>query len=194
MPDLSERNRALVERVLEDQPYTSYGYVAQIAAVERSRATRYARTVARIVLSRSEAPSPDAQNAEGAAEREVGRYVYRRISALMDAKPDTPEAAELIYLATIAEGVEEYGEDACADHSLAPFPSPDGELLEAAKAVVAQWDTPNWKLTEPTGSIVNRLRSAILSAEARSSVGISPSEKPSPSAAGEVVATAGGGE
>lgn len=57
----------------------------------------------------------------GAAEREVGRYVYRRIEALMDAKPGTPEAAELAYLARIAESVEEYGEDACADHQLATY-------------------------------------------------------------------------
>ena len=57
----------------------------------------------------------------GAAEREVGRYVYRRIERLMDAKAGTPEAAELTYLARIAESVEEYGEDACADHELATY-------------------------------------------------------------------------
>ena len=35
------------------------------------------------------------------------------------------------------------------------------ELLEAAKAVITQWDTPNWKLTEPTGKLINALRTAI---------------------------------
>lgn len=58
-------------------------------------------------------------DAVGAAEAEVGRYVYRRIEALMDAKPGTPEAAELTYLTTIAEAVEEYGEDACGGTDLA---------------------------------------------------------------------------
>ena len=54
----------------------------------------------------------------GAAEREVGRYVYRRIEALMDARADTPEGAELTYLVNIAASVEEYGEDACAGQDL----------------------------------------------------------------------------
>lgn len=34
-------------------------------------------------------------------------------------------------------------------------------LREAAQAVVDQWDTPNWKLTEATGHIINRLRRAL---------------------------------
>lgn len=39
------------------------------------------------------------------------------------------------------------------------------ELLDAAKAVVAQWDSPNWKLNQPTGELINDLRAAIAKAE-----------------------------
>lgn len=39
------------------------------------------------------------------------------------------------------------------------------EMVEAAKAVVAQWETPNWKLTEHTGSLIYRLRAAIAKAK-----------------------------
>ena len=35
------------------------------------------------------------------------------------------------------------------------------ELLEAAKAVVARWDTPNWKDAEPTAAVIGRLRAVI---------------------------------
>jgi hypothetical protein len=58
----------------------------------------------------------------GAAEAEVGRWVYRRIEVLMDAKPGTAEAAELTYLAKVAEAVEEWGEDACGGDRLGDFP------------------------------------------------------------------------
>jgi len=39
------------------------------------------------------------------------------------------------------------------------------EMIEAANAVVAQWETPNWKLTEPTGTLIYRLRDAIAKAK-----------------------------
>lgn len=39
------------------------------------------------------------------------------------------------------------------------------EMVEAAKAVVAQWETPNWKLTEHTGTLIYRLRDAITKME-----------------------------
>ena len=39
------------------------------------------------------------------------------------------------------------------------------ELLLAARAVIAQWETPNWKLTEPTAKFMNDLRSAVARAE-----------------------------
>lgn len=39
------------------------------------------------------------------------------------------------------------------------------DLLNAAKAVIAQWETPNWKLTEPTAKFMSDLRDAISKAE-----------------------------
>jgi hypothetical protein len=68
------------------------------------------------------------ENLVGAAEAELGRYIYRRIEALMDAKPGTPEADELGYLAHIAGSVEEYGEEHCGGSELAKFPAPPGGL------------------------------------------------------------------
>ena len=35
------------------------------------------------------------------------------------------------------------------------------QLLEAAKAVVARWETPSWKDTEPTAVVINKLRNVI---------------------------------
>jgi hypothetical protein len=64
----------------------------------------------------------DGENQIGAAEREVGQYVYQRIEALMDAKTGTADAAELDYLADIAVHVEEYGPENCGGESLSPFP------------------------------------------------------------------------
>lgn len=72
-------------------------------------------------------PAPASENAVGAAEAEVGRYIYRRIERLMDAKPGTPEGAELDFLANIAVHVEEYGEEACADNAIGVFPAPAAE-------------------------------------------------------------------
>jgi hypothetical protein len=39
-------------------------------------------------------------------------------------------------------------------------------LREAAQAVVAQWDTPNWKLVVHTGVLIDRLRAALAQPEA----------------------------
>jgi hypothetical protein len=39
------------------------------------------------------------------------------------------------------------------------------ELREAAQAVVAQWDTPNWKLVVHTGVLIDRLRAALAEPE-----------------------------
>lgn len=39
-------------------------------------------------------------------ERAVGQAVYERVAKLMDAKPDTPEARELVMLAEIVSAVE----------------------------------------------------------------------------------------
>lgn len=35
------------------------------------------------------------------------------------------------------------------------------DLLATAKAVIAQWDTPNWKLNQPTADLINALRQAV---------------------------------
>lgn len=78
-----------------------------------------------------------AANQVGAAEAEVGRYVYRRIERLMDAKPGTVDGAELCYLAEIAEGVEEYGEQACDGHPLGRFPHPSPEMGEISREELA---------------------------------------------------------
>ncbi len=74
-------------------------------------------------------PSADALRSEGddavgAAERDVGRYIYQRIETLMDAKHVTGIANELTYLATIAEAVEEYGSEACGGEDLSVFQGP----------------------------------------------------------------------
>lgn len=41
----------------------------------------------------------------------------------------------------------------------------NAELLEAAKAVVERWDSPNWKVAEHTATFIHRLRAAIAKAE-----------------------------
>lgn len=63
------------------------------------------------------------------------------------------------------------GEAACCQ-LLGKLIGPDGErprrvgaVIEAAKAVIAQWDTPNWKLVEPTAAKINTLRSALAALE-----------------------------
>lgn len=82
--------------------------------------------------SRSPTQSPAGLNHIGAAEAELGRYIYRRIEALMDATPGTPDSSELAYLAAIAAQVEEYGEEACDGNSLASFPpaAPDPQAQQ----------------------------------------------------------------
>ncbi len=34
-------------------------------------------------------------------------------------------------------------------------------LAEAAKEVIEQWETPNWKLTEPTATYMNKLMNTL---------------------------------
>ena len=34
-------------------------------------------------------------------------------------------------------------------------------LEKALRDIIVQWDTPNWKLTESTGEIINRARAAL---------------------------------
>ena len=47
--------------------------------------------------------------------------------------------------------------------SLAKADAEIAALKAAGQAVIDQWDTPNWKLTEPTGKLVDGLRAAIRS-------------------------------
>lgn len=75
------------------------------------------------------------EDAVGAAELGVGRYVYRRIEALMNSKSGTPEAEELCYLASIAEHVEEYGDDKCGGDDLRPQGLSAGSLTLRASSV-----------------------------------------------------------
>ena len=63
-------------------------------------------------------PCKGGEDAVGAAEREVGRYIYRRIEALMGGN-----SAELNWLSTVVSSVEEYGEEACGANELAAFPT-----------------------------------------------------------------------
>ena len=44
---------------------------------------------------------------------------------------------------------------------IADLKSQRDEMLEAAKAVVARWDTPNWKDAEPTAAVIGRLMAII---------------------------------
>lgn len=92
-------------------------------------------------LSASPPPTPG-RDPVGAAEREVGRYVYMLIEARMDAKAGTAEGRELAYLAAIVSDVEEYGahELMTADDLKDPSPHfsiPSGDhegLVEEARA------------------------------------------------------------
>lgn len=72
----------------------------------------------------------------GAAERDVGRWVYERISKLMDTKEGAPEEAELRWLAACVETIEEYGSIHCAGEELAPFPTPSEALLAERREMV----------------------------------------------------------
>lgn len=58
----------------------------------------------------------------GAAEREVGRYVYMRVEAFMAADANSPAGRELNYLAQLVSDVEEYGADLMTPGDLQPMP------------------------------------------------------------------------
>ena len=47
------------------------------------------------------------------------------------------------------------------DDDIAQLTAQRDELLEAAKAVVTRWDTPNWKDAEPTAAVIGRLRAIL---------------------------------
>lgn len=98
----------------------------------------------------SEGKATEGEDAVGAAEREVGRAVYTRIEALMNAKAGTSEGTELSYLADLVQSVEEYG-----SWNGPVAPSPEGEgpgatddpyeiAAEAYLAVLRRLQTPQF--------------------------------------------------
>jgi hypothetical protein len=50
---------------------------------------------------------------------------------------------------------------------VATLRSEKAELIEALRAIIAQWDTPNWKLTESTGTIINQARQTLAKYETK---------------------------
>lgn len=90
----------------------------------------YARAACGFILARLRSPAPP-EDAAGAAARQVGEFIYERISKLIDAKPGTPEEAELQYLAIIVSYVEEY--DARGDQDREPMRSPAPEWRPISK-------------------------------------------------------------
>lgn len=100
--------RAALSRAPEAQPADPASVLPVLAhLVATGQATDKQRAELLAALSPPSTGGEGEANQVGAAEAEVGRYVYRRIERLMDAKPGTVEGAELCYLAEIAEGVEE---------------------------------------------------------------------------------------
>lgn len=76
--------------------------------------------------------------ATGCAEREVGRWVYNRVSSLMDAKPGTPEDRELGYLSRMVSDVEEYGATG-AEGDPSEFAEPPRPTREEVIEAVHKW-------------------------------------------------------
>ena len=60
-------------------------------------------------------------DAADAAERDVGRYLYNRLEALVYAGVKCPE---MDWIARVIESVEEYGASHCGSDELATFPAP----------------------------------------------------------------------
>ena len=53
--------------------------------------------------------------------------------------------------------LEQHGLVSAVGYELMELTKQRDELLEAAKAVVTRWDTPNWKDAEPTAAVIGRL-------------------------------------
>jgi hypothetical protein len=122
--------------------------------------------------------------------RDVVRGIYERQIASLRAKVDDLtrerdklQAALAFWMPGVSEGIEielngRAGDDAYllagfdgevpavswGDKTLARAEAAEERLARiraAAKAVLAQWDTPNWKLQEPTAKFMEELRSAL---------------------------------
>ena len=57
--------------------------------------------------------------------------------------------------------LEQHGLVSAVGYELMELTKQRDELLEAAKAVVTRWDTPNWKDAEPTAAVIGRLRAIL---------------------------------
>ena len=57
--------------------------------------------------------------------------------------------------------LEQHGLVSAVGYELIELTKQRDELLEAAKAVVTRWDTPNWKDAEPTAAVIGRLRAIL---------------------------------
>lgn len=67
------------------------------------------------------------------------------------------------HLSALKESLEsERSMNAALTEELAALSSPQtpADLIDAARAVIARWDTPAWKESEPTADVINRLRRA----------------------------------
>jgi hypothetical protein len=62
--------------------------------------------------------------------------------------------------------VKQNGEVISAE-TIATLRAEKAELIEALRGIVTQWDTPNWKLTESTGTIINQARQTLAKYETK---------------------------
>jgi len=90
--------------------------------VNRSPQRMFETAFRAMLAARPDAGREVEQDAVGAAEREVGRYVYMRVEALMSSDEGTAGSRELDYLAQIVSDVEEYGADLMEPGDLQPMP------------------------------------------------------------------------
>lgn len=68
------------------------------------------------------------------------------------------------HLSALQESLEsERAMNAALTEELAALSSPQtpADLIDAARAVIARWDTPAWKESEPTAEVIDRLRMAV---------------------------------
>jgi len=103
---------------------TGLASMATSASVPMDLWDRFSKDVLKAAAILAAAPQPEtAEEGDlvGTAEREVGRYIYMRIEAFMDAEFETPEGRELSYLAQIVADVEEYGVDLMEPNDLQPM-------------------------------------------------------------------------
>jgi len=57
--------------------------------------------------------------------------------------------------------IREAGEACKLADEIIRLRSENARIRKAAEAVIQQWDTPNWKLQEPTAKFINALRAEL---------------------------------